>query len=93
MEIFREYSAKKKESAWAQLLTLLNRPGNFIMNMTARVIAKIACWSKNLMDGDDLQFYLTWLKEQLKMPVSKHTGVFRFRHICGILIMPTDSCS
>ena len=72
MEIFREYSAKKKESAWAQLLTLLNRPGNFIMNMTARVIAKIACWSKNLMDGDDLQFYLTWLKEQLKMPVSKH---------------------
>ena len=55
------------------------------MNMTARVIAKIACWSKNLMDGDDLQFYLTWLKEQLKMPVSKHTGVFTFRHIRGIL--------
>lgn len=72
VEIFREYSAKKKESAWAQLLTLLNRPGNFIMNMNARVIAKIACWSKNLMDGDDLQFYLTWLKEQLKMPNNEY---------------------
>jgi hypothetical protein len=26
------------------LLTLLNRPAGFIMNMTARVIAKMACW-------------------------------------------------
>ena len=71
MEIFKEYSAKKNESAWVQLLTLLNRPGAFIMNMTARVIAKIACWSKQSMDGSDLNFYLTWLKDQLKTPVSK----------------------
>ena len=70
MEIFKEYSAKKNESAWVQLLTLLNRPGAFIMNMTARVIAKIACWSKQPMDGSDLNFYLTWLKDQLKTPVS-----------------------
>ena len=71
MEIFKEYSAKKNESAWVQLLTLLNRPGAFIMNMTARVIAKIACWSKQSMDGSDLNFYLTWLKDQLKTPVSE----------------------
>jgi len=36
------------------------------MNMTARVIAKMACWSSTLMNGDDLKFYLTWLKDQLK---------------------------
>ena len=34
--------------------------------MTARIIAKIACWSKKMMEGSDLQFYLTWLKDQLK---------------------------
>jgi len=72
VEIFKEYSAKKNESAWVQLLTLLNRPGAFIMNMTARVIAKIACWSKQSMDGSDLNFYLTWLKDQLKTPNNEY---------------------
>jgi len=66
VEIFKKYSAKKRESPWVLLLTLLNRPDGFIMNMTARIIAKIACWSKQLMEGSDLQFYLTWLKDQLK---------------------------
>jgi len=42
------------------------------MNMTARVIAKIACWSKQLMDGSDLHFYLTWLKDQLKTPNNEY---------------------
>merc|ERR1719266_1293465 len=72
VEIFKEYAAKRKESVWTQLLTLLNRPVGFIMNMTARVIAKIACWSKQLMDGSDLHFYLTWLKDQLKTPNNEY---------------------
>merc|ERR1719382_251653 len=67
VEIFKEYAAKRKESVWTQLLTLLNRPVGFIMNMTARVIAKMACWSPELMQGSDLQYYLTWLKDQLRM--------------------------
>jgi len=65
VEIFKEYAAKRKESVWTQLLTLLNRPVGFIMNMTARVIAKMACWSRDLMQGADLQFYLTKLKDEL----------------------------
>jgi V-type H+-transporting ATPase subunit H len=64
--IFKDYAAKKRESVWIQLLTLLNRPVGFIMNMTSRVIAKMACWSREVMMGSDLQFYLTWLKDQLK---------------------------
>ena len=59
VEIFKEYAAKRKESVWTQLLTLLNRPVGFIMNMTARVIAKMACWSRDLMQGADLQVHTT----------------------------------
>jgi V-type H+-transporting ATPase subunit H len=44
VEIFKDYSSQRGESAWVYLLTLLNRPAGFIMNMTARVIAKMACW-------------------------------------------------
>merc|ERR1719189_3236381 len=65
--IFREYSRKKKESVWAHFLNLLNRPDGFIQNMTSRVVAKMACWSVEKMAGSDLQYYLTWLKDQLRM--------------------------
>jgi len=66
--IFTEYARKRKESVWAQFLNLLNRPDGFIQNMTARVIAKMACWSAEPMKGQDLQHFLLWLKDQLKMP-------------------------
>lgn len=66
VEIFREHSSKKRESVWGPFLNLLNRPNGFIMNMTSIIIAKVACWSQELMDRSDLQFYLTWLKDQLK---------------------------
>lgn len=68
VEIFKDYASKRNESVWVHLLTLLNRPVGFIMNMTARVIAKMACWSRDLMCGSDLNFYLTWLKDQLRAP-------------------------
>ena len=67
MEIFREYAKKKRENVWSPFLNLLNRPDGFIQNMTARIIAKLACWSRDLMDGTDLNFYLSWLKHQLQM--------------------------
>jgi V-type H+-transporting ATPase subunit H len=68
VEIFKEYAAKRKESVWSTFLNLFNRTDPFIVNMTARVIAKMACWSNDLMEGSDLHFYLTWLKDQLKVP-------------------------
>ena len=40
---------------------------------TARIIAKLACWSRELMDRSDLKFYLTWLKDQLRNTVSART--------------------
>lgn len=69
MEIFHEYAQKEKESVWGPFLNLLNRQDGFITNMTARIIAKIACWSQTPMERSDLHFYLTWLKDQLKAQV------------------------
>lgn len=67
VEIFHEYAAKNRESVWGPFLNLLNRQDGFITNMTSRIIAKIACWSKQPMERSDLHFYLTWLKDQLKL--------------------------
>ncbi|XP_076340120.1 V-type proton ATPase subunit VhaSFD [Tachypleus tridentatus] len=72
VEIFKEYSKKKRETVWSPFLNLLNRHDGFIMNMTSRILAKIACWSRELMDGSDLHFYLTWLKDQLRMPANEY---------------------
>jgi len=65
VEIYRDYAKKKRENIWSPFLNLLNRPDGFIQNMTARIIAKLACWSRDQMDGTDLVFYMTWLKDQL----------------------------
>ena len=66
MEIIGEYARKKRENVWSPFLNLLNRPDGFIQNMTSRIIAKLACWSRDPMDGSDLTFYLAWLKDQLQ---------------------------
>lgn len=70
VEIFREHASRKRESVWSPFLNLLNRQDGFIMNMTSRIIAKLACWSHAQMESADLHFYLTWLKDQLKLSVS-----------------------
>lgn len=67
VELFRDYSRKNKESVWRPFLNMLNRPDGFIVNQTSRIVAKIACWSKERMEGNDLQYYLTWLKDQMKV--------------------------
>ncbi|KAF6208417.1 hypothetical protein GE061_016873 [Apolygus lucorum] len=74
VEIFREHSTRKKEPVCGQFLNLLNGSDGFIVNMTATIIAKIACWSPDLMDRADLNFYLTWLKDQLKVNAREGKG-------------------
>ncbi|KAK4310428.1 hypothetical protein Pmani_018012 [Petrolisthes manimaculis] len=72
VEIFKEYARKHRESMWSPFLNLLTRPDSFIINMTARIVAKLACWSRDPMDGSDLTFYLTWLKDQLRTPNNEY---------------------
>lgn len=73
VEIFKEYARKTHDSVWTPFINLLNRPDGFIVNMTSRIISKIACWSRELMDGSDLHFYLTWLKDQLRQSSNEFT--------------------
>lgn len=72
VEIFRDYARKNHESVWTPFLHLLNRSDRFIVSQTSRIIAKIACWGKEPMDKNDLEFYLNWLKDQLKLPNNEY---------------------
>lgn len=65
VEIFHEYAAKRKECVWGPFLNLLNRQDGFIVNMSSRILAKLACWGRELMPSSDLNFYLQFLKDQL----------------------------
>lgn len=65
VEIFHEYALKKNEPVCGNFLNLLNAADGFINNMSARIIAKFACYSTDLINQTDLQFYLNWIKEQL----------------------------
>ncbi|XP_074656304.1 V-type proton ATPase subunit H-like [Tubulanus polymorphus] len=73
VEIFREYTKKRnRDSVWGPFLNMLNRPDGFIVNQTGRIIAKIACWGKDPMEGSDLIYYLTWLKDQMRIPNNEY---------------------
>lgn len=72
--MFRERSG----NAWQPFLNLLNRQDEFIQHMTARIIAKLACWHTSVMEKSDLLFYLSWLMDQLKLNVSHSTLSIKF---------------
>ncbi|XP_026475283.1 V-type proton ATPase subunit H isoform X1 [Ctenocephalides felis] len=74
VDIFHEYAAKTKESVWGPFMNLLNRQDSFIVNMDARIIAKIACWSSTQMSESDLNFYLTWIKDQLRYNAEQYAA-------------------
>jgi len=67
VDVFKAYAMTRRETVWVHFFRLLNNTDGYINNMTARVIAKEACWSREKMVGSDLQFYITWLKDQLKL--------------------------
>lgn len=71
IQIFHDYASKRKENVWGPFLNLLNRQNGFIVNMSSRILAKLACWSGEQMPKSDLHFYLQWLKDQLTLNVSK----------------------
>lgn len=67
VDIFLDYASKRKETVWGPFLSLLNRSDGFIIHMTSRIIAKLACWGNDQMPKSDLNFYLQWLKDQLTL--------------------------
>ncbi|KAI8439447.1 hypothetical protein MSG28_013231 [Choristoneura fumiferana] len=65
-------------NTWQPFLNLLNRDDEFVQHMTARIIAKLACWFPVLMEKSDLHFYLSWLKDQLKSNMMLRVDEYRF---------------
>lgn len=73
VEMFINYGTKRKENIWSPFLNLLNRQDGFIVNMSANILAKMACSGSELMNKADLTFYLQWLKDQLTNQVRSFT--------------------
>ncbi|GAV05740.1 hypothetical protein RvY_15821 [Ramazzottius varieornatus] len=72
VDIFHDYAHRENTTVWRLFLPLVNRQDPFIVNQAGRIIAKLACWSNELMEGADLHFYLAFLKEQLRMPNNEY---------------------
>lgn len=68
VQMFHNCARAKNEHAWTSLLSLLKRPDKFTAYQTGQIIARLASWSKERMEGNDLAYYLTWLKDQLTLP-------------------------
>uniref|UniRef100_A0A3Q2Z6H9 V-type proton ATPase subunit H n=1 Tax=Hippocampus comes TaxID=109280 RepID=A0A3Q2Z6H9_HIPCM len=65
VSIFFDYAKKTKNTAWSYFLPMLNRQDLFTVHMAARIIAKLAAWGRDLMEGSDLNYYFNWIKSQL----------------------------
>uniref|UniRef100_A0A3Q3K6W4 ATPase V1 complex subunit H C-terminal domain-containing protein n=1 Tax=Monopterus albus TaxID=43700 RepID=A0A3Q3K6W4_MONAL len=69
VNIFFDYAKKTKNTAWSYFLPMLNRQDLFTVHMAARIIAKLAAWGRDLMEGSDLNYYFNWIKSQLSSQV------------------------
>lgn len=73
--IFFDYAKRSKNTAWSYFLPMLNRQDFFTVHMAARIIAKLAAWGKELMEGSDLNYYFNWIKTQLSSQKLRGSGV------------------
>uniref|UniRef100_A0A4W3JGD6 V-type proton ATPase subunit H n=1 Tax=Callorhinchus milii TaxID=7868 RepID=A0A4W3JGD6_CALMI len=72
VNIFFDYAKKTKSTAWSYFLPMLNRQDLFTVHMAARIIAKLAAWGRELMEGSDLNYYFNWIKTQLSSQSSQY---------------------
>ncbi|XP_077989685.1 V-type proton ATPase subunit H-like [Glandiceps talaboti] len=70
--IFFDHAKKCKTTPWAQFLNMLNRQDQFVINQAARVISKLACWGREKMGGNDLNFFFSWIRTQLTTPSNEY---------------------
>ena len=70
IRMFWALAKQLKQTPWQSFLQMLTRDDGFVVNQASRIIAKLACWSgaDNLMTGNDLITYISFLKEQLRAP-------------------------
>ncbi|XP_026693601.2 V-type proton ATPase subunit H isoform X1 [Ciona intestinalis] len=70
-ELFNDSNNKKRASPWIGFMNMLNRNDRFIVHQASRIIAKLACWGKERMSTQDLNYYLNWIKTQLANETSR----------------------
>uniref|UniRef100_A0A672Z0M0 V-type proton ATPase subunit H n=1 Tax=Sphaeramia orbicularis TaxID=375764 RepID=A0A672Z0M0_9TELE len=87
VNIFFDYAKKTKNTAWSYFLPMLNRQDLFTVHMAARIIAKLAAWGRDLMEGSDLNYYFNWIKSQLSSQVQKPQSA----NACTGTISPSES--
>ncbi|PAV75314.1 hypothetical protein WR25_18481 isoform C [Diploscapter pachys] len=66
VEIFHNTAHRLKKTVWSWFLTTLQRQDPFIVNQMSSIIAKLACFGSTQMEGAELNYYFSFLKEQLK---------------------------
>ncbi|CAM9656973.1 unnamed protein product [Lampetra planeri] len=66
-QIFSVFTRRNHRSQWVLFMPMLNRQDILTMHLAARVVARLAIMSRELLQGSDLGFYLTWLKTHLSV--------------------------
>ncbi|XP_069474326.1 V-type proton ATPase subunit H [Ambystoma mexicanum] len=74
VKIFVDFAKRGKTTAWSYFLPMLNRQDLFTVHMAARIIAKLAAWGRELMEGSDLNYYFNWIKTQLSSQKQRASG-------------------
>lgn len=70
VEIFHAAAQRQKRTVWSQFIGILQRQDNFIVNQMSSIIAKLACFGSARMEGQELNYYFSFLKDQLKNSAS-----------------------
>ncbi|KAF1605735.1 UNVERIFIED_CONTAM: putative V-type proton ATPase subunit H 2, partial [Eudyptes robustus] len=65
-DIFHSYAKKQRRTIWSWFQGLLTRQDSFIANQTASVFAKFACFGEERMEGKELSYYFSILKEGVR---------------------------
>ncbi|TGZ67640.1 hypothetical protein CRM22_004703 [Opisthorchis felineus] len=72
VEIFCSCFHDSREAIWPHFFSFFQRGDPFCMYQASRIVAKFACWSRQLMEEKELMYYLNWLRDQLLIPKNEY---------------------
>ncbi|XP_032240245.1 V-type proton ATPase subunit H isoform X2 [Nematostella vectensis] len=70
--VFHDFGKKNNVNLWGSFLNLINRQDQFIVHQAGVIVAKLACWGNVRLPESDLNFFLSWLKNQLTSPTCEY---------------------
>lgn len=63
------HKVRTLKCAHAVIAVILSDLIVLFLSQAARIIAKLAAWGRDLMEGSDLNYYFNWIKTQLSSQV------------------------